>query len=109
MDGMETVLLDWLLGTPWVKATLVTVAVYVAAMLTIAGVVHTFATLILRPIAKLTKTKVDDQYVELAVWWTDSIADVLRFWSLGEWVLGWKRAQRMWQDRTRPLVNRRWE
>ncbi len=94
------------------------VITYVATMLTISMAAHSFATLVLRPIVALTPNKEDDKWVELLVWWTDAVADVLREWALGKWVKGWQRARRMWEDRNRPLRNdgtlgapliRRWE
>ncbi len=88
---------------------LTVVVVWVATGLTVAGVLHSVTTMILRPLAKLTPSKVDDKYVDLAVWWLDAIADVLREWSLAKWYVGWLRAKRMWNDRKRPLSDRRWD
>lgn len=79
------------------------VLVYVGVMLTVAGIAHTVAVGVLRPLAKFTPSKKDDRYVELSVWWTDAVADILREWALGKWLKGWQRACRMWEDRNKPL------
>ena len=104
---MESFLLNTALE--WAAPYLTFASVYIAGGLTLAGILHTIATGVLRPFAKWTPNKTDDRYVELAVWWSDAIADVLRDWSLGRWVAGWRRGQRMLEDRSLPLTDRRWE
>ena len=105
---MEEFVLSTLLS--WAGPWLIGAGVYVAVMLSVAGVVHTIATGVLRPLAKLTKSKTDDRYVELAIWWSDGVSDVLREWAVGKWVAGAKRAKRQWEDRDLyPFSLRRWE
>ncbi len=104
---MENLLMESALSflTPYLAPVLV----YVATMLTLAGIAHTVATGILRPIAKLTPSELDDKWVELLVWWTDAVSDVLREWALAKWVAGARRVGRMLEDRKKPLSGRRWE
>lgn len=93
----------------WAAPYLTVVVVWVGVGLTLAGVLHSVTTLVLRPIAKWTPSKTDDRYVNLLVWWLDAIADVLREWALAKWYVGFLRAKRMWNDRKRPIEDRRWE
>lgn len=103
---------DFVLSTvlAWAAPYLAMAGIYITVMLTVAGLVHTIATGVLRPLAKMTKSKKDDRYVELAIWWVDGISDVLREWALAKWVAGGKRAKRLWEDRDLyPFSLRRWE
>ena len=104
---MEDAILELVLNTPWVKTALVTVGVWVAAGLALAGAIHTLATGVLRPLARLTPSKRDDWVVARLVWWSDCLADILREWSFGRWVKGWERAKRMLEDRKKSLPARR--
>ena len=106
---MENVIVELLLGTPWVKELLVMAGVWATTGLVLAGVAHTFTTGVLRPLSKLSKTKWDDMWVARITWWTDAVSDILREVALGKWVAGYRRVQRMWNDRRLPLAQRRWE
>ena len=103
---------DFLLNTvlEWAAPFLTFASAYIAGGLIVAGILHSTATGVLRPIAKWTKSKEDDRYVELAIWWVDGISDVLREWALAKWVAGGRRAKRLWEDRDLyPFSLRRWE
>lgn len=81
------------------KDALITVGVYVSAMLTVAGVAHTFTTGTLRPLAKFNPSKTNDRYLDLAVWWTNAVPDKLQEWALEKWGRGWERAQAHLRER----------
>lgn len=106
---MDNFLLELVLSNPWMKDLLITVGIWVSLGLTLAGVAHTFAVGVLRPLAKYTPGDWDDKIVSKLVWWTDAVSDILREWAFGKWVVGWERAKRMWVDKNEPLSERRWE
>lgn len=102
---MEDILIKYALE--WAAPYLSFAMVWIVGGLSIVGLLHGFAIAVLRPLAKLTKSKKDDVVVNRLVWWTDAVSDVLRHWSTANWKGGWDRLMRIRADYKKPLNKRR--
>lgn len=107
---MEETLIGWAMS--WAMSH----PAVAAAMGTLAGIMvigYTFARaaesigVVLRPLTKLTPSPKDDKILEKVIWWLDAVADVLEPLSVFKWKKAWRRATEVWEDKSKPLGQRR--
>ena len=98
---MEETLLNWAIGmamaNPAVAAVVGTAAGIMVIGYTVARTSESIGVL-LRPFVKLTRTKKDDKWLEVGIWWLDAFADVVEPLSVFKWKRAWSRTVEVWED-----------
>ena len=100
--------LGWIMAYPPVTAAIGIFLVWAAALLTVSKTGMGIA-LVLRPFVKWTKTKKDDKYLEIVIYWLDATEDTLDPLVLGRWRQSWAVVLRVREDMGKPYKKRRRE
>ncbi len=96
------------LNVPWVKALRLIVVAWAITGEGIGLALETVA-VALRPFVLWTKTKEDDKYLEIVIYWLDAVGDLFSEVAFGRWRQVGKVYKRIKEDLGKPYKERRTE
>ncbi len=105
-DWLLNMVLAWIMAYPPVTAIVGIALAWAASLLAISKTGMAIS-LACRPFVKWTKTKKDDKYLEMAIYWLDATEDILDPLALARWRQSWKVIQRVREDMGKPYSKRR--
>lgn len=105
-DWLINIVLTWIMAYPPVTA-IVGIALAWGASILVISKSAMAAALFCRPVVKWTKTKKDDRYLIIIIYWLDVTEDILDPLVLARWRQSWAVVQRVREDLGKPYSKRR--